>query len=565
MLAGTRPWPEALAERYRREGWWDGSTVFGILAKAAARSPHKTALVHGDQRISYAVLLQRATRLAARLLALGIGPCDRVVMQLPNIVEFVTVYFALARLGAIPVMALRAHRHAELRHFLQASGAVAYVIADRVGNFDYREMADALRAEAPALRHVIVVGEPWPGQHGYASLMADSADDSTDDAADVRTLDAITIDPAEVATMLLSGGTTSMSKLIPRTQQDYALNARLCADAAGFDEHTVLLVLLPLGHNYNLASPGLLGAFHAAGTVVLAPQADTDTVFDLVQREQVSVIAAVVPLIATWLAGNVEHRFDLSSLKVIQNGGARLAPELRQRLRERFGCTPQEIYGTAEGLINMTRQGDPDELLLHGSGTPVCAADELRVEGDDGRELPDGFVGELVTRGPSTICGYYRPDETGADKNAEAFTPDGFYRMGDLVRKQGRQLFAEGRKKDLINRGGEKISCEEVENRIFAHPKVKAVTLVAMPDPVFGEKACAFVIVHAGQTLGFDELIAFLRAQQIASFKLPERLEVVTEFPLSAVGKVLKRQLRESIALKLERERLEQERGEAER
>jgi 2,3-dihydroxybenzoate-AMP ligase len=541
MLQGTVDWPEEAAARYRHEGYWDGTTLFDLLARSARRWPDKAALVSRERRISYAQLQLDATRLAARLLALGIAPRDRVVLQLPNVVEFAVVYFALARIGAIPVMALRSHRHAEVRHFLNASGATAYVIPDRVGGFDFRDMAEQLRADAPALRHVIVVGEAAAGQQAYATLMHESGFDEPQ----------VRVDPAEVGTMLLSGGTTSMSKLIPRTHQDYVLNARLCGCAAGFDESTVFMAILPLGHNYNLASPGLLAALHYGGTVVLAPSPDTDAVFAMVQRERVTVIAAVVPLIATWLGSDVERRYDLSSLKVVQNGGARLAPELRERLRERFGCVPQEIYGTAEGLINMTRLDDDEPLLLHSSGAPVCEADEIRVVDDDGQDVPDGMPGELITRGPYTIRGYYDAPE----KNAEAFTPQGFYRMGDIVRKHGRHVYAEGRKKDFINRGGEKISCEEIENLMFAHPKVRAATLVAMPDPVFGEKACAFVVLHPGQALAFDELIAFLREQQIASFKLPERLEIVPELAVSPVGKILKRQLRESIALKLEQER----------
>ena len=252
--------------------------------------------------------------------------------------------------------------------------------------------------------------------------------------------------------MLLSGGTTSLSKLIPRTHNDYVLNARLCGAAAGFDLDTVFMAILPLGHNYNLASPGMLGTFFYGGTVVIAPSGDAEEVFGLVARERVSVIAAVVPLISNWLSSAAPGRFDLSSLKVIQNGGARLAPELRSRLRARFGCIPQEIYGTAEGLINMTRLDDPDELLLQSSGAPVCADDEIAVVDEDGNEVADGASGELITRGPYTIRGYYNAPET----NAAAFTSDGFYRMGDIVRKLGRHVFTEGRKKDLINRGGEK-------------------------------------------------------------------------------------------------------------
>ncbi len=540
MLQGCVDWPEATAARYRAAGLWDGSTLFGLLEAAAARWPDKAALVAGPRRLSYAELRQQSTRLAARLLDLGLAPRDRVVVQLPNILEFAVVYFALARIGAIPVMALRPHRHTEVRHFLNASGARAYVIADRIGDFDYRDMAEQLRAEAPELRHVIVVGDARPGQQAYAELMRDGDFEPP----------AVQVDPAEVGTMLLSGGTTSMSKLIPRTHQDYVLNARLCGRAAGFDEATVFMAILPLGHNYNLASPGMLATLLYGGTVVLAASTQTDDIFATVQRERVTHIAAVVPLIATWLASDVETRYDLSSLKVVQNGGARLAPELRSRLRERFGCIPQEIYGTAEGLINMTRLDDAEEELLHSSGAPVCDDDEIRVLDEQDRDVPDGESGELVTRGPYTIRGYCQAP----DKNAEAFTADGFYRMGDIVRKRGRHVYAEGRRKDFINRGGEKISCEEIENLMFAHPKVKTATLVAMPDAVFGEKACAFVVPHPGQMLSFEELIAFLRSQQIASFKLPERLELVDELPVSPVGKILKRQLRDAIALKLQQE-----------
>ena len=545
MLQGAVGWPETSAESYRRQGHWNGARLFDVLSHAAEAHPDKTALVCNDRRISFADLQRDALRLAAHLVTLGIAPLDRVVLQLPNIPEFALVYFALVRIGAIPLMALRAHRHAELRHFLAASGAKAYVIPDRIGAFDYRDMAESLRGDAPALQHVLVVGEALSGQQAFAELMRQAPS-----AAEEKALVALEPEPTDVATMLLSGGTTSMSKLIPRTHQDYALNARLCARAAGFDSDTVFMAILPLGHNYNLASPGLLGAFSVGGSVVLAGATDADSVFALVARERVSVIAAVVPLIVNWLGSDAETRHDLSSLKVIQNGGARLAPELRSRLRERFGCTPQEIYGTAEGLINMTRLDDPDELLLHSSGAPVCEADEIRVVDEEGRELPDGEAGELITRGPYTICGYYNAPE----KNLEAFTPDGFYRMGDIVRKRGRNVWAEGRKKDMINRGGEKISCEEIENLIFAHPKVKAVTLVAMPDPVFGERACAFVIPQPGEQLGFDELIAFLKQQHIAGFKLPERLEIVAEFPISPVGKILKRQLRDQVANTLGRE-----------
>jgi 2,3-dihydroxybenzoate-AMP ligase len=549
MLEGFVGWPEEAAQRYRDAGLWEGLTVAEMVARTARRQPGKVAVVYGDRRITYEELISESRRLALGLLELGLMPLDRAVMQLPNIPEFVTTYLALNWIGVIPVMALRAHRHAEVRHFIRASGATAYFIADTVGGFDYRPMAAEMAAEFPSLRNVIVAGEPAPGQTALASHSSTAPQEAIDKA-----LQSVRPAAEEVSTMLLSGGTTSLSKLIPRTHNDYVLNARLCAQAAGFDANTVFMAVLPLAHNYNLASPGLLGAFYAGGTLVIGTSTDTTEIFSTIQRERVTVIAAVVPLIANWLNSDIPKRFDLSSLKVVQNGGARLAPELRARIRQEFGCTPQEDYGTAEGLINMVRLDDPDDLLLESSGAPVCALDEIKVVDDAGNEVPDGEPGELIVRGPYTINGYYNAPE----KNAEAFTADGFYRMGDIVRKRGRYVYTEGRRKDLINRGGEKISCDEVENLIFGLPQVKEVSLVAMPDPVFGEKACACVVLKPGTQLGFDELIAHLRGQRIASFKLPERLEVMPAFPVSPVGKILKRELRDMIASKVEAERASQ-------
>jgi len=538
MLPGCVPWPEDAARRYRAAGLWEGLTVTDMVARTAARHPHKAAIVHGQARVGYGELMERVQACATGLLQLGLAPCDRALLQLPNGVEFVVTYLALNAIGVIPVMALPAHRHSEVRHFLAASQARAWFVPERLGSFDFRAMAQELAPAAPALRHVIVAGEPLAGQLAWAALAA---------SPDPDALAARKPAASEVSTMLLSGGTTSLSKLIPRTHDDYVLNARLCSQAGGFDEATVFLAILPLGHNYNLASPGVLGAFYRGGTLVVMNGAQVQDVFETIARERVTVVAAAVPLVTRWLAEEAGRRFDVSSLKVIQNGGARLAPELRQRVRQELGCLPQEIYGTAEGLINMTRLDDDDALLLESSGAPVSELDELRVLDDAGRELPDGEPGELVTRGPYTIRGYYDAPEI----NAQAFTPEGFYRMGDIVRKRGRHLYTEGRRKDLINRGGEKISCEEVENLIFRLPQVRQVSLVAMPDPVFGEKGCACVVTQPDAQLTFEQLVAHLKTQGIASFKLPERLELFASFPVSPVGKILKRELRELVVQRM--------------
>jgi 2,3-dihydroxybenzoate-AMP ligase len=540
MLKGCVAWPEEFARRYTEAGLWEGITVSEMVERTARRQPEKVAVVHGKACTTYGELVLSAKRLANGLVSLGLQPQDRVIVQLPNNVEFVSLYLALNYIGVIPVMALRAHRHAEIRHFVRSSAAVAYFIADRVGSFDYRPMAADIAGEFASLRHVVVAGEPGPNQTAYHTL-------SVDGRADDHLHDERRPDPTDVSTMLLSGGTTSLSKLIPRTHNDYVYNVRVCAEVAGFSADTVFMAMLPLAHNYNLACPGMLGVFHAGGTLVIAGSTDAGELFATIAREQVTNVAAVVPLITTWLNDDVARRFDVSSLKVVQNGGARLPPELRDRLRREFRCIPQEIYGTAEGLINMTRLTDSDDLLLESSGAPVSEWDEIAVLDDQDREVADGGQGELVTRGPYTIRGYYNAP----DINAQAFTSDGFYRMGDIVRKRGRYVYTEGRRKDLINRGGEKISCDEIENLIFQLSQVREASLVAMPDPVFGEKACACIVLQPGAELTFDQLIAHLRAQQIASFKLPERLELMESFPISPAGKILKRELREIVAQRI--------------
>ena len=547
MLDGCTPWPPDFAERYRREGYWEDRSLSEMLESSIARHPDKTAIVCGSERLSYRELGRRSDSLAVHLLRAGLEPRQRVVLQLPNGATFMPVLFALLRVGVIPVLALRAHRQTEIGHFIRHSDAVAYIVPDTIGDFDYRVMAEEMRRECPSLARVLVNGAPLPGQTDLRPLLAEPVPE----AECRRALDRLRPDPADVALMLLSGGTTGIPKLIPRTHNDYVCNAKQSGTAAGFGPDSVFLALLPLAHNYTLASPGILATLAFGGTAVIAPDTRPETVFGLIARERVSIVCAAVPLIATWLNSDWPERTDLSSLRVVGNGGARLQPELRRRLRERFRCQYLESYGTGEGLLNQTRLDDPDELVLESSGRPVCAADEIKVVDDQDRELPDGEAGELLTRGPYTVRGYYRAPAA----NAAAFTADGFYRMGDVVRKRGRTVYTEGRKKDLINRGGEKISTDEVENLVLRHPKVQNVCIVAMPDATYGERACAFVILKPGESLTLPELSRFLLEQRIAKFKLPERLELVDSFPLSPAGKILRRSLRDAITAKLAAER----------
>lgn len=548
MLEGCTPWPPEVAERYRQKGYWQGRPLGDLVDVWAAEWSEREAIVSGQERVTYRELARRVDRLALHLDRLGLRAPERIVVQLPNIPEFIYLYYACARIGLLPVMALPPHRFAEISYLAQFSEAAAYAIPAAFRGFDYQQLAREVRQVAPGLRHVLVAGAPVePGHVALADLLADPIETR----APRERLASLRPDPSDVALFLLSGGTTGLPKLIPRTHDDYAYNSRASAEVCGFGPHTVYLVSLPISHNFPLASPGIQGVFQAGGKVVLSQNPDPAESFALIERERVTATALVPALAIRWIESPERERFDLSSLKLLQVGGARLNPEPAARVRPALGCQLQQVFGMAEGLLNYTRLDDPEEAVLHTQGRPVSPDDEIRIVDDDDNEVPPGQPGNLLARGPYTIRGYYKAPE----HNRRAFTSDGYYRTGDVVRLHpSGNLVVEGREKDMINRGGEKVSAEEVENLILAHPAVFNAAVVAMPDPVLGERACAYVILKPGARLSFAELVAFLERQQIARFKLPERLELVDSFPLTSVGKVSKKDLRDDIARKLRAE-----------
>ncbi|MEW2547696.1 AMP-binding protein [Streptomyces sp. NPDC047002] len=519
MLDGCTGWPREFADRYRARGHWRGRALGSLLRGRAAAAPDDIAVVAGARRLTYRELDARADGLAAGLYGLGIASGDRVLVHLPNTAEFVELAFALFRLGAIPVMALPAHREAEIVHLLNLSQAVAYVVPDTHLGFDYRPLARAVGARAPRLRHVVVVGDAAEFTP-YASLPAPP-----------RALPAR--DPGEVALLLCSGGTTGAPKLIPRTHDDYVYNAVASAEVAGLTRTTRYLVALPAAHNFPLACPGLLGTLHAGGTAVLCPDPSPDTAFPLIATERVTHTALVPSLVLLWLEAAGWSGDDLSSLRLLQVGGSRLKDETARRVRAELGCALQQVFGMGEGLLCLTRLDDPDELVWGSQGRPLSADDEIRVVGPDGLQVPAGGTGELLVRGPYTLRGYYRAP----GHNRAAFTADGFFRSGDLVRRlSSGHLVVEGRVKEVINRAGEKVPVEEVENHLVAHPAVQDAALVGLPDDRLGERVCACVVARGAPPTRSD-LAAHLTAHGLAPYKLPDEVRVLAALPRTALGK----------------------------
>ncbi|WP_333769287.1 (2,3-dihydroxybenzoyl)adenylate synthase [Streptomyces sp. IBSBF 2435] len=528
MLPGCVPWPPEEAARHRGDGYWSGEPLGELLRRSAAEHGDRTALVAGGRRVGYAELDARADDLARGLLDLGVAAGDRIVVHLPNCPEFVVATFALLRIGALPVYALPAHRRKEIGHLCAFSEARGYLIADRYLGYDYRELARTVAGQPGTdLPHVLVVGEAQE----FTGL------DAVEAAG--RALRGTPLPPPgpadDVALFLLSGGTTGTPKLIPRTHDDYAYNVRAAADVCGFDRDTVYLAALPAAHNFALACPGVLGTLAVGGTVVMPDDPEPGESLRLVAEERVTATALVPSLLGLWLEAQEGMPEDVSSLRLVQVGGAKPDTATAARVRPVFGATLQQVFGMAEGLLNLTRLDDPEGRVLACQGRPLSPGDEVRIVDDEGRDVPPGAVGQLLTRGPYTLRGYYRLPE----HNARAFT-GGWYRTGDLVRTlPGGDLVVEGRIKEVINRAGDKVSAEEVEEQLAAHPAVRQAAVIGEPDPVLGERIAAFVVVEPGAGCPTAaEAGEFLRARGLAAYKVPDRLAAIGSLPLTAIGKV---------------------------
>ena len=547
MLEGVVPFPAEFAARYRAKGYWEDRSLRDVFEQACEHYRDRVAVIDGQRSITYSQLNQKATNLALNLLDLGLEPLDRVVVQLPNTLEFVYLYFALQKLGCIPIMALPTHRFREMSQFAELSGAVACVTPDRAKDFDYREMVGRIHDGNRIVRLGIVFGDAGADCLSLRELIEQSCAHSKADLGKIR------IDPEDPAVFQLSGGTTGIPKLIPRTHNDYLYNSKLASAVTGVGPEEVFLDVLPLAHNLPLACPGLQGYLLHGGRFVLSNSTRSEDIFSLIEEHRVTHIAVVPALLIRLINDPFIEKFDLSSLRVIQSGGQRLQPEVRRRAKELIpSCAVQENFGMAEGMLMFVRFDDPEEVRMETVGRPLSPDDEVRLVDDNDREVAPGEIGELLARGPYTLRGYFGVPEY----NARAFTSDGFYRSGDLMRfHPSGNYIVEGRKKDLINRGGEKISAEEIENLILTHRAVQNVACVPMPDANLGERMCAYVILSQGTSLSLPELVEFLMKEEIAKHKLPERLEIIDEFPLSPFGKVSKKDLTERITARLKAEK----------
>ena len=543
--------PEEFAARYRQAGYWIDQTIPEFLLDACRAKPHFPALValsHAhlqdgkpqQVRYSYAELEAAGRAAAARIAAAGVQPGDRVLLQLGNTAEYLIYLMGIFWAGALPVFCLPQHRTSELTHFAARADAAAHVYSSRTPGTDFtalhQDVSEQLQAKGLNPPVGIDAAEPLAplSDEQLAEPFVPAVIQNTDSPRASE----------QVAFLQLSGGTTGVSKLIPRTHAAYLYSVRGSADICNLTCNTTMLVALPAAHNFTMSSPGILGAMCVQAKMVFAADPSPQTAFALIENEGVTFTALVPPLAQAWVASAEKRGVQLPSLSVLQVGGAKLAATVADKIESVLGVQVQQVFGMAEGLVNYTRAGDSPRIRLHTQGRPISDDDEILIVDDNDQPVAPGEVGHLLTRGPYTIRGYYREENA----NTYSFTDEGYYRTGDLVRLvDGKYLEVVGRAKDQINRNGEKIAVDEIEALALAHPDVLDAVALGLPDETVGERVCLVLVPQEGASLGQNPrrtMHEYFTQKKLAAFKIPERVEVLKELPTTNVGKISRRELR---------------------
>lgn len=477
----------------------------------------KTALIYQEKEYSYAELLQKIYKCQTLYQNRGLKQGDRIAIKLESHPEFVITFLAAVSLGIVPVLLLPAQGKNE---------SIGVIKAARPKLFLYEEMGvelDAIEKECEIL---------------YGSIERENLKNLLETAEMAEEAQGTKFSRDEIALLLLSGGTTGIPKLIPRTQWDYLYNIQKIAERLKLNSESVYLSVLPMAHNFGLANPGILGTLLYGGTVVICEDTAPLEIFGMIEQYHVTYTAFVPSILKMCVDYRKEDADEsLESLQFILSGGAMLPEDLAREADKYLEAKLIQIFGTAEGLICTNEFEDSIDIRATSQGKPISELDEIRIVADGEKIVGVGLEGELRTRGPYTIHGYFE-----LENNADYFDADGFYCTGDkaYLSEEG-NLYIVGRIKEQINRSGEKIMPAEVEQIIMQHSGIRDCAVVGKKDEVLGQRICAFIICE--EEVGLEELRTFLREQGLALFKLPDELHQMERFPYTAVGKVDKKQL----------------------
>jgi 2,3-dihydroxybenzoate-AMP ligase/mycobactin salicyl-AMP ligase len=545
MLEGFVPYRKEDIEKYRSKRWWLGLTLGDFFDKATDLYPRKEALVDERSRYTFGQLREKVDRLAIALTNQGIGKGDRVMIQLPNCAEFIYTYYAIQKIGAISLLLVPRHSIKEVSHLSRLIGAKGWVLPWKYKKIDYEPIIEEVKKANPQLTNLIIAGENVPsGMIGLENLIAQV--NVKEHGPDY--LERFRPDPGDVCTVLPTGGTTGFPKAVPRTHDCYINNAEYLARAWELNSLDNCLIMTPVGHNLALVV-GVVGCIFGCAKMVVLDSALPEDFCAIVEKEKITCTALVPVLVSRILGFENSGKYDLSSLRMVYAGGAHSPAELVKKLKSKLGCQYVNGFGMCEGPVTQSRVFDPDSVIENTIGTPCCPYDDFKIMDEEGTVLPPGKDGELVAKGPGVFTGYLKAEA----ENAKTFTPDGYFRTGDMAKitEEG-NIVITGRIKDIIIRGGENISAVEVEESLVRHPDIEEASAVSMPDKEMGEKVCAFIRTKRGKDLTLDEVVDFLKKEKVSFLLIPERIELIDVFPMTKAEKIDKKVLREMIKKKLE-------------
>jgi acyl-CoA synthetase (AMP-forming)/AMP-acid ligase II len=535
MAFATRLTP-AMAARWRGAGLWSDETFANVLVRRVAATPEREALTDGRRRLSYRQLAHGIDRMAARLRTLGIGVGDVVTIQLPNWIEFALVFFALERLGAVAVTVSVDFRSRELEYIMRFSGSKMFVCCAQFRGFDHAAMAEELKPRLPSLAAIGVIG-------GAAHPGMVSLDDVVAARGAPPGFAPVTMDADTVMRMAFTSGTTGNPKGVMHSHNTTLAAARILNGDLGLSADDVMMIWLPLGLNWGYLT--LVQSVLAGAKAVLLDRFAPAAALDLIARERVTYIPTAPASLTAILEQPDLDRHDLSSLRFVVSGGASAPVETIRAWRRAAPGVLLELLGMLEtGYQAYTRPTDDPERAAGSVGVPASHMG-LRLIDAEARDVPPGEEGEICCDGPSVHLGYHNNPSA----NAEAFLPDGWFRSGDLgmIDADGR-LRIVGRLKEMINRGGKKFFPREIEEILYTHPHVLYAAIVGIPDPRLGERNCLCLVPRPGAPPTLDDIITFL-GNSVATYKLPERLELFAQFPFTPTGKIQRHALvREVVA-----------------
>jgi 2,3-dihydroxybenzoate-AMP ligase len=543
-IEGFQPYRPEDVERYTKNRWWLGLTWGDMFDKATDLYPEKEGLVDDTARFRYKDLREKVDRLAISLMELGIKERDFVLLQIPNWHEFIIAFFALQKIGAIVVLLIPRHGLDEINYLCSLTHPVAWIGPDQYRKIDYLPIIKTLMKSNRELKHIISVRAPENKSFIPMEKLIDAGKliPANREALSVRRPD-----PMEVSIILPTGGTTGLPKAVPRTHNDYIASIEYHSKAWEITSDDVVLTVAPVSHAQGMHN-GVGGAFFNYAKYVLTDSTMAEDICRVIEREKVTAFPTVPALVQRIVTLDRLRDFDLRSLKKIYAGGAPSTPELVKSIYERMGCKFVNAFGSAEGTGAMTRLDADFETICTTVGKKDCPYAQLKIIDQYEQEVPPNQEGELASKGPNIFTGYFKS----AEDNKKTFTKDGFFKTGDLAKiDESGTITITGRIKETILRGGETISAVGIERLINSHPAVAEVAVIAMPDKTLGERICAYVQLKAGSTLTFEELLAYLRSIGASVQQLPERVEFIDTIPLTKVGKVDKKVLKDDIKKKL--------------